>query len=135
MGSVNHQRPAQSRRPRFLANDRHLRVIGLRVTPPPCLIPDPLTRRIRRLAPRVPEPYHVARQQGMQVSCQGFMSRFSALLKPPLIPDWQLPPGVPRGTWHYAHSRQIAAGYDEVLNQEGSCQLELAVLQRHFTRP
>jgi SAM-dependent methyltransferase len=56
-------------------------------------------------------------------------------LSPPRISDWQLPQGVPRGTWEYAHSRQIAATYDERLNQDGLCQLELAVIQRHFTQP
>ncbi len=71
----------------------------------------------------------------MQGLCQGFISRRMRPLSPPPLPDWQLPPGVPRGTWDYAHSRQVAATYDELLDQDGSCQVELAILERTFAHP
>lgn len=49
--------------------------------------------------------------------------------------DWQLPDGVPRGTWEYAHSQQIAATYDKSLETDGERPFDLKVLERHFTRP
>lgn len=48
--------------------------------------------------------------------------------------DWQLPTGVPRGTWEYAQSRQIATGYDNSL-AEGETPFDLQVLQKRLTRP
>ena len=30
-------------------------------------------------------------------------------------PDWQLPPGVSRGLWHYLHNDAIARDYDASL--------------------
>jgi SAM-dependent methyltransferase len=29
-----------------------------------------------------------------------------------MVPDWRLPPGVPRGVWDYAESRSVADDYD-----------------------
>ena len=48
--------------------------------------------------------------------------------------DWQLPEGVPRGTWEYAQSGQIASGYDESLG-EGDTPFDLQVLLERLTRP
>jgi ubiquinone/menaquinone biosynthesis C-methylase UbiE len=49
--------------------------------------------------------------------------------------DWQLPEGVPRGTWEYAQSQQIARTYDESLKSEGERPFDLSVLERHLTQP
>lgn len=48
--------------------------------------------------------------------------------------DWQLPDGVPRGTWEYAQSREIAEGYDQSL-ADGPLPFDLQVLQQRLARP
>ena len=47
-------------------------------------------------------------------------------------PDWQLPSGVPRGTWEYAHSEQVTEDYDGSLGEDGQLPFDLTVLERCF---
>lgn len=42
---------------------------------------------------------------------------------------------MPRGTWEYARSHQIATSYDEVLASDGLCELDFGVIERHIARP
>jgi SAM-dependent methyltransferase len=49
--------------------------------------------------------------------------------------DWRLPAGVPRGTWEYAHSQQIADTYDASLQTEDERPFDLSVLEQHITQP
>jgi SAM-dependent methyltransferase len=52
-----------------------------------------------------------------------------------LPPDWQLPAGVPRGTWQYAHSQQVASGYDEEIAASAPVSFDLELVRRRFTHP
>ena len=54
---------------------------------------------------------------------------------PAPLPDWRLPPGVPRSLWEYAQAEHIAADYDDFFAHNSLFDFDLAVLQRHFARP
>ncbi len=47
-------------------------------------------------------------------------------------PDWQLPPGVARGTWDYTRSRLIADDYDSYFTDKQLFALDQQWLQRYF---
>jgi SAM-dependent methyltransferase len=49
--------------------------------------------------------------------------------------DWQLPSGVSRATWDYAHSQQIAESYDDHLAGSSLFAADLELASRHFTTP
>ena len=49
--------------------------------------------------------------------------------------EWQLPAGVPRGVWEYAHSEEIAAAYDESLRDSLLFRFDEQLLQEHFCQP
>jgi SAM-dependent methyltransferase len=50
-------------------------------------------------------------------------------------PQWQLPPGVTRGMWDYAHNEHIANDYDHYFTHTQLFELDEAILRRHFTTP
>ncbi|NUQ62298.1 MAG: methyltransferase domain-containing protein [Pirellulales bacterium] len=50
-------------------------------------------------------------------------------------PQWQLPPGVPRGVWEYAQAEEIALDYDEHFRGSQLFQLDEQVLGEYFCRP
>jgi SAM-dependent methyltransferase len=50
-------------------------------------------------------------------------------------PEWQLPPGVPRGAWQYAQAEQIAQQYDAYFADNRLFDFDEQVLARHFDRP
>lgn len=50
-------------------------------------------------------------------------------------PAWQLPDGVTRGLWDYAHAPHIATDYDEYFAENTLFEHDEAVLRRHFTTP
>ncbi len=54
---------------------------------------------------------------------------------PPTRPSWQLPPGVTRGLWDYAHAEHIARDYDEYFAYNRLFDFDEDILRRHFTRP
>jgi SAM-dependent methyltransferase len=56
-------------------------------------------------------------------------------LSDPRLAEWQLPEGVPRGTWQYAQSRHIADEYDEYFATNQLFEFDEQVLSRHFDRP
>src|ERR671937_226082 len=49
--------------------------------------------------------------------------------------DWQLPPGVDRGLWHYLHDAPLARAYDADLADHPLLATDLAFCERHFDRP
>ena len=49
-------------------------------------------------------------------------------------PRWQLPAGVSRSTWEYAHTAQIAAQYDSFLAFNRLFELDQEVLSHHLRR-
>ena len=49
--------------------------------------------------------------------------------------DWQLPPGVSRGVWDYAHDSTVAAGYDAELAGSLLLETDLKFVLRHLQRP
>lgn len=51
------------------------------------------------------------------------------------IPDWRLPPGVPRGVWDYARLRSIADDYDEYHALNTLFEFEEQVLREEFGDP
>ena len=51
------------------------------------------------------------------------------------LPSWRLPRGVPRGIWDYAHSRQLAEGYDASLDGSRLAGFDLEVVHRRLARP
>lgn len=51
------------------------------------------------------------------------------------LPAWRLPEGVPRGTWEYAHSADIAQGFDDEFARNTLFEFDESVLRRYFTRP
>lgn len=53
----------------------------------------------------------------------------------PVQPTWQLPPGVSRGLWDYAHSRSVAEDYDEYFALNSLFDFDEQVLARFFTQP
>lgn len=53
----------------------------------------------------------------------------------PQRPQWQLPPGVTRGMWDYAHTESIATDYDAYFTGTQLFELDEAILRRHFTTP
>ena len=50
-------------------------------------------------------------------------------------PDWQLPPGVTRGLWEYAHADHIATEYDEYFQFNQLFKFDEQVLATYLTRP
>ncbi|MBX3426426.1 MAG: class I SAM-dependent methyltransferase [Pirellulales bacterium] len=50
-------------------------------------------------------------------------------------PSWQLPAGVPRGTWDYVHAPQIAEGYDAEFEFNTLFETDQRVLAEAFDRP
>lgn len=50
-------------------------------------------------------------------------------------PQWQLPPGVTRGMWDYAHTDHIANDYDTYFTGTRLFDLDEAILKLHFTTP
>lgn len=50
-------------------------------------------------------------------------------------PEWQLPRGVTRGVWQYAHSDAIADKYDEYFALNRLFEFDEQVAARHFSRP
>ncbi len=51
------------------------------------------------------------------------------------LPNWQLPSGVSRGTWDYAHSAHIADEYDDYFAENRLFELDQQILANHFTPP
>lgn len=54
---------------------------------------------------------------------------------PRSIPDWQLPPGVARGTWDYAHSPAIAHDYDSFHAGHPLLDLDQTIIEQHLPAP
>lgn len=50
-------------------------------------------------------------------------------------PEWQLPAGVPRGTWQYAQQDDIARQYDAYFADNRLFEFDQQVLARHFRQP
>ncbi len=50
-------------------------------------------------------------------------------------PQWQLPPGVSRGLWDYAHAGHIADDYDGFFAENRLFELDEAILAAHVTPP
>ncbi|HEV3417443.1 MAG TPA: class I SAM-dependent methyltransferase, partial [Pirellulales bacterium] len=50
-------------------------------------------------------------------------------------PIWQLPSGVTRGMWEYAHAEHIARDYDDYFAENRLFEFDEETLARHFTRP
>lgn len=51
------------------------------------------------------------------------------------VSEWQLPPGVTRALWDYAHAEHIADDYDEYFAYNQLFDFDAAVLREEFTRP
>lgn len=51
------------------------------------------------------------------------------------LPDWRLPPGVPRGAWDYAQSESVAGRYDEYHADNPLFEFEARVLIEEFGAP
>lgn len=51
------------------------------------------------------------------------------------IPAWKLPPGVSRGCWDYAHSKQIAENYDESFASDALFEYDQKILAEQFIQP
>jgi hypothetical protein len=51
------------------------------------------------------------------------------------LPDWQLPPGVNRGLWDYAHNQPLARGYDAGLAGSSLFHLDIAFVRQHAGPP
>ncbi|TWT73501.1 hypothetical protein Pla123a_38370 [Posidoniimonas polymericola] len=51
------------------------------------------------------------------------------------LPEWKLPPGVPRGVWDYAQSVAVAQDYDDYHALNPLFEFEEAVLREEFSRP
>jgi SAM-dependent methyltransferase len=49
--------------------------------------------------------------------------------------DWQLPPGVSRGLWHYLHDDGLARRYDGELVDCALLEVDRRFAERHFERP
>lgn len=50
-------------------------------------------------------------------------------------PEWQLPTGVPRGSWQYAQAEHIAGEYDEYFAESPLFEFDEQVLARVFCQP
>ena len=50
-------------------------------------------------------------------------------------PDWQLPTGVTRTLWDYAHSSEIARNYDDSIADSAWAKLDVAFALRHCPKP
>jgi len=53
----------------------------------------------------------------------------------PPPPDWNLPPGVTRELWNYAHDADVARTYDEGLAATPLLSQDLRFVDRHFSVP
>jgi SAM-dependent methyltransferase len=53
----------------------------------------------------------------------------------PSPPDWNLPQGVSRELWDYAHDADVARRYDEVLAGTSLLAADLRFADRHFNKP
>jgi ubiquinone/menaquinone biosynthesis C-methylase UbiE len=49
----------------------------------------------------------------------------------PPPPDWQLPPGLTRGLWHYVHDEAIARNYDTALGDSTLVAVDCQFVQEH----
>jgi SAM-dependent methyltransferase len=49
--------------------------------------------------------------------------------------DWQLPPGVSRGLWHYLHDESLARRYDGELADCPLLEVDRRFAEQHFDRP
>src|SRR4051812_2062789 len=49
--------------------------------------------------------------------------------------DWQLPPGVDRGLWHYVHDADLARNYDATLADCALLEVDRAFVERHCPTP
>jgi SAM-dependent methyltransferase len=49
--------------------------------------------------------------------------------------DWQLPPGVTRGVWDYAHDAGLARGYDASLEGSALRQADMRFAEQHLGPP
>src|SRR5437773_7709534 len=49
--------------------------------------------------------------------------------------DWQLPPGVSRGLWHYLHDDALARRYDAELADCALLEVDRQFAERHLDRP
>src|SRR5213080_3462579 len=49
--------------------------------------------------------------------------------------DWQLPPGVDRGLWHYVHDAALARNYDAALADCALLEVDRAFVERHCPQP
>lgn len=49
--------------------------------------------------------------------------------------DWQLPPGVDRGLWHYVHDTALARNYDATLVDCALLEVDRAFVERHCPAP
>lgn len=52
-----------------------------------------------------------------------------------MLPDWQLPPGVSRGLWHYAHAEAVAEGYDASLGTASLLNADCQFVQKQCPKP
>lgn len=52
-----------------------------------------------------------------------------------ILPDWRLPPGVPRGAWDYAQLRSVADDYDDYHALNPLFEFEEQVLAEEFGNP
>ncbi len=50
-------------------------------------------------------------------------------------PEWQLPPGIPRGVWRYTQADHIAEQYDDYFAQNRLFEFDEQVLLRYFRQP
>lgn len=53
----------------------------------------------------------------------------------PMIPDWQLPPGVDRGLWDYLRAADMVAGYDAQMATSPLARADVAFCERAFPTP
>lgn len=51
------------------------------------------------------------------------------------LANWQLPPGVTRAVWDYAHSETLAQAYERTLADSGLARVDLCFAERHFEGP
>ena len=56
-------------------------------------------------------------------------------MTPPNLPDWQLPPGVSRGTWDYAQADHIAEQYDDYFALNRLFEFDEEILAQSFKTP
>ena len=52
-----------------------------------------------------------------------------------MLADWNLPPGVSRGLWDYAHDTELARQYDQLLTGTPLLTIDVAFAARHFVAP